>query len=168
MRVQDLLEDTTARSFAPSLGTLACWSVPSGPGVRVNSGVRQGSEVTPYYDPMLAKLIVHAAARPEAIARMETALEDYAVIGVETNIPYLLAIVRDPAFRAGGTHVRFLDERFAGWRPQEDLPDEALLALAIRTLAGRRNEQAGAPEGVVLVRTPRSSVWGEVGNWRNV
>ena len=163
-----IYSEDPARGFAPSLGTLAVWSPPTGPGVRVDSGVEQGDAVTPYYDPMLAKLIVHATTRPDAIDRMIAALEEFHVIGVETNIPYLLAILADPAFRAGETHVRFLDERFAAWRPANDVPDEALLALAAQTL-GRRGENSFAQAGSSPHSATRpGSAWNETGNWRNV
>ncbi|HLJ57147.1 MAG TPA: biotin carboxylase N-terminal domain-containing protein [Chthonomonadaceae bacterium] len=152
-----------AHGFAPSVGTLAVWSAPSGPGVRVDSGVRQGSEVSPYYDPMMAKLIVHAQTRDAAIARLVAALEEFYIVGVETNIPFLLDIARDPQFLAGETDIRFIERRFAGWRPSGTLPDEVLLALA--ATAGDRPAVASAARQQSAVAP---AVWSDAGRWRNV
>ena len=100
-----------ANRMLPSTGTIAHWSPPEGPGVRVDAGVAAGSEVSVYYDPMLAKLIVYANDRPNAVARFEQALEEFAVDGVRTNLPLLLWIARDEAFRAGETTTSFLAQR---------------------------------------------------------
>jgi 3-methylcrotonyl-CoA carboxylase alpha subunit len=95
----------------PSTGTITRWSPPEGPGVRLDSGVTTGSEVSLYYDPMLAKLIVFGSDRSHAIARFECALEDFIVGGVRTNVPLLLWIARDEAFRDGATTTSFLAQR---------------------------------------------------------
>ncbi|HEY5425823.1 MAG TPA: acetyl-CoA carboxylase biotin carboxylase subunit, partial [Candidatus Tumulicola sp.] len=100
-----------ANHLLPSTGTIARWSPPEGPGVRVDAGVATGSEVSVYYDPMLAKLIVYGTDRAHAIARFERAVEDFGVDGVATNLPLLLWIARDAAFRAGDTTTSFLAQR---------------------------------------------------------
>src|SRR5262249_24535109 len=86
---------------------------PLGPGLRHDVGVYQGAEVTSWYDPMIAKLIVHAADRPAAVARTREALLEYGVLGVRTNQQLLLGIASDEAFAAGETHTGFLEERAA-------------------------------------------------------
>ena len=113
-----------ANHMLPSTGTIARWSPPEGPGVRLDSGVAAGSEVSLYYDPMLAKLIVYGTDRLRAIARLEGALEDFTIDGVRTNIPLLLWIARDEAFRDGrnddefsGAASRRIDFRQAQARP---------------------------------------------------
>ena len=78
-------EDAKRASF-PSIGTLGVWITPSGPGIRLDSGVRQGDQVTVDFDPMLAKLIVHAPDRKSAIRRMDNALSSFVALGVTTNI----------------------------------------------------------------------------------
>jgi 3-methylcrotonyl-CoA carboxylase alpha subunit len=100
-----------ANNMLPSTGTIARWSPPEGPGVRLDAGVTTGSEVSVYYDPMLAKLIVDGNDRAQAIARLERALLEFAVDGVRTNLPLLLWIARDGAFRAGETTTGFLSQR---------------------------------------------------------
>ena len=102
-----------ARGFLPSTGTITRFEVPATPGVGVDTGVRDGSEISIYYDSMIAKIIVWGADRPAAIARMEATLRDTRVTGVKTNLPLLRAIVADEAYRSGETTTRFLDDRDA-------------------------------------------------------
>ncbi len=134
-----LYAEDPANHMLPSTGTIAHWSPPEGPGVRVDAGVTSGSEVGHYYDPMLAKLIAFGSDRSAAIARIEQALSECRVDGVRTNLPLLLWIVRDAAFRAGETTTRFLDERldesiFAAGKPRR----EAVLLCAAALLADGR------------------------------
>ncbi len=100
-----------ANHMLPSIGTISRWSPPEGPGVRLDAGVTTGSEVSLYYDPMLAKLIAYGSDRAHAIARLERALEDFTIDGVRSNVPLLLWIARDEAFRAGDTTTSFLAQR---------------------------------------------------------
>ena len=95
----------------PSTGTITAWEAPQGPGIRCDAGVQWGSEVSVYYDPMLAKLIVWGTDRAHAVRRMRTALDDFLVAGVRTNIPLLAWIVRDQHYKDGKTTTQFLPER---------------------------------------------------------
>ena len=156
--------EDAAAGFLPSVGPLAQWIAPEGPGIRVDSGVERSGEVSPYYDPMLAKLIVHGTTREEALARLEQALLNFHVLGVQTNIPYLLAIVRHPAFRAGETTTRFLAEHFADWQPDDNLPNEVLLALAAEALTYRETRAAAA---TAVGDDDPYSPWRTPGGWRN-
>jgi acetyl/propionyl-CoA carboxylase alpha subunit len=97
--------------FVPSPGKIESFLVPIGPGIRNDVGVREGDYVTPYYDPLLGKLIVHGDDRAQAIARLERALADYEVDGVATNIGMHRRVVADEAFRAGDLSTCFLAER---------------------------------------------------------
>lgn len=151
-----------ARDFVPSLGRLECWLPPAGPWVRVDSGVEMGSEVSPYYDPMLAKLIVRGEDREDALRRLEFALRDFHVLGVRTNIPYLLKIIRHPEFRAGRLSTGFLARHLPAWKPSGESPPEILLALAadamIREKAtGFTDAEEGDPQ----------SPWQDARGWRN-
>jgi acetyl/propionyl-CoA carboxylase alpha subunit len=98
-----------SQAFLPQAGTLLLYQEPQGPGIRVDSGVRKGSTISVHYDPMLAKLIVHAASREEARRRAITALRDYAILGIRTNIPFLLQILEHPSFVDAGIDTNFLD-----------------------------------------------------------
>jgi 3-methylcrotonyl-CoA carboxylase alpha subunit len=139
-----------ANHMLPSTGTIARWSPPEGPGVRVDAGVTTGSEVSVYYDPMLAKLIVFGSDRAHAIARLTTALESFGIDGVRANVPLLLWIARNDAYRAGDTTTSFLakylDESIFA---RGTLPREATLlcaaALLLDGLAPWRIAQVGVP-----------------------
>ena len=163
MEVRIYAEDAGA-GFLPSVGKLLQWREPCGPGVRIDSGVVQGGEVSPYYDPMLAKLIVRGTDRLETLTRMEQALLNFTVLGVQTNIPYLLAILRHPEFRLGNLSTRFLTEHFAHWKPEKTLPNEVLLALA-----GERLTVRELPSKVSLPSSAQdvSHPWRVGGGWRN-
>jgi acetyl-CoA carboxylase biotin carboxylase subunit len=91
-------------SFAPSPGRVTVWVPPGGPRVRVDSHLVAGYFVPPYYDSLIAKIIVHGDTREEAIARMHRALSETIVEGIKTTIPYHLKLLSDPAF-AAGTHT---------------------------------------------------------------
>ncbi len=127
-----------ANHMLPSTGTIRQWSPPEGPGIRVDSGVTTGSDVSVYYDPMLAKLIVYGGDRASAIARLERALDDFAVAGVRTNLPLLLWIARDEAFRAGATTTSFLAQRLDESIFTRALPQQAALLAAAALLADGR------------------------------
>jgi 3-methylcrotonyl-CoA carboxylase alpha subunit len=160
-----LYAEDPATGFLPSVGTLAQWIEPSGPGVRVDSGYGAGDTVPPFYDPMLAKLIATGTDRGQAIARLERALRECVVLGVRTNIPYLLAITAHPAFRAGDLTTGFLAEHFAGWKPDTALPDEILLALAAdASLPRATTARESAPGDRRRPVTP----WQTTDGWRNV
>jgi 3-methylcrotonyl-CoA carboxylase alpha subunit len=129
-----------ANHMLPSTGTIAAWNPPEGPGIRVDAGVERGSEVSVFYDPMLAKLIVWGEDRHVAIERLTHALEDFSIDGIRANVPLLLWIARDQAFRAGDTTTRFLEERLDESifsKPQE-LPAEVLSSAATAVLRNGR------------------------------
>ncbi len=123
-------------TMLPSIGYVALFAPPEGPGVRNDTGVSSGDEVTVNYDPMLAKLIVTAPTREVAIGRLRRALADYSVLGVTTNIALLQAIVAHPAFAAGDTTTDFLQTYAVTetLRQPADLPDMLLYAAAIHDM----------------------------------
>jgi acetyl-CoA carboxylase biotin carboxylase subunit len=96
--------------FFPSPGTIKSWVVPQGEGVRLDAGYEAGSTVSPFYDPMIAKLIISGASREQVIQRAAAALDGFVVEGIKTNIPLHRRIVADAAFRAGELNTRFLEE----------------------------------------------------------
>ncbi len=96
------------RGYAPSAGRIESLHFPGGPGVRVDSYIYPGYDVPPYYDPMLAKLIVWAPTRPEAIARMAGALDEIRIVGLPTNISLQKRIVATPAYRRGEVATDFI------------------------------------------------------------
>ena len=98
------------KNFFPSPGKLKVFRPPEADGVRVEPGYAEGRAVTPHYDPMLAKVIVRAATREQAIDRLAEALEAFAIEGVKNNIPAVLAVLRSEAFRAGHVHTGLMPE----------------------------------------------------------
>ena len=98
-----------ARNFQPSPGRITTFHPPGGPGVRVDTHIYAGYSVPPYYDSLLAKVIVHGNDRAEALARMHQALEGFIIEGVTTTIPFLGRVIMDPAFQAGEVDTKFLE-----------------------------------------------------------
>jgi acetyl-CoA carboxylase biotin carboxylase subunit len=136
-----------AAGFSPSPGRIARLREPQGPGIRVDSGIAAGFEVPIWYDPILAKVVAHAATRDAAIARMIRALGEYLIEGVATPIPFLMDLLRSEPFRAGRTHTGFVEEHLAGWRPPERPP------------------ATGDPEPVAAVPSAPPSPWFTLGRW---
>ena len=99
-----------AKNFMPSPGTITRLSTPQGPGIRVESGVAEGCQVSVHYDPLLAKLVATGGTRDEAIARMDAALRAFVVEGPKTTIPFHLRVMASPAFREGRTHTQMVEQ----------------------------------------------------------
>ena len=141
--------------FLPRAGTLLAWEEPSGPGVRVDAGVERGSAVGLDYDPLLAKLVVSAADRPAAISRARRALEDWVVLGVETNRATLAAVLDSEQF-ASGHYATDLVPSLPPRAPAEP-PQAAWIAAALRLREPR-------PAAAASARSLEP--WDEAGGWR--
>ncbi len=102
--------EDAVRNFMPSPGTLVRWIPPEGPGLRLESGVTEGCQVSVHYDPLLAKLVATGATREEARARMEAALGAFVIEGVKTAIPFHLRVMRSAAFREGRVHTQLVEQ----------------------------------------------------------
>jgi len=106
--------ENPARNFLPSPGPLEIFRPPAeSDSVRVDTGLREGDQVTYFYDPMIAKLITHGADRAEAIENMLAALDEFRIEGIVTNISFLKRVMAHPAYRDGETHTGFVDEHKA-------------------------------------------------------
>jgi len=99
-------------NFLPSIGVVHSYREPSGPGVRVDSGLYEGGEVSLYYDPLISKLLAWGKDREEAIQRMKRALTEYNILGVATTIPFHLKVMDHPKFQKGEIHTHFIEEEF--------------------------------------------------------
>ncbi len=139
-----------ATGFLPCTGTLARFDVPLAEGVRLDSGVRAGSDVTVFYDSMLAKIIAHAPTRREAIARLDGALAGARIEGVATNVPLLRAILADAAFGAGETTTAFLGDRPTLLAPRVHTPPDDACALALAALLVRSSAWRVGGVGIPL------------------
>jgi 3-methylcrotonyl-CoA carboxylase alpha subunit len=124
-----LYAEDPASGFLPSTGRLAYVKFPTA-GVRVETGIESGSEVTPYYDPMLAKLIAHAETRDAALDKLNRALDDTSIFGVTTNRDFLKCLIDLPETRAGTFHTRLIDERIDILVPRAKPHDAETLAIA--------------------------------------
>jgi geranyl-CoA carboxylase alpha subunit len=134
-----LYAEDPSRGFAPQTGRIAWWrpQLALRPGARIDSGIREGGEVTPWYDPMLAKLIVHGRDRPDAIRRLVALLEDAPLLGVTTNARFLRDLLRHSEFHAAALHTATLDDWAAAGAPllAPRQPSEADWLLAAALLA---------------------------------
>ncbi len=149
-------EDPRA-GFLPQAGTLLLYREPQAPGVRVDAGIREGDAVSVHYDPLLAKLLVQAETRPAAIKRAAAALRGFPVLGIVTNIPFLLRILDHPAFRAADLHTGFIDEHLDALLDEPAVPDEAVAAAAA-TNAAAAGPAAAEPRGA-------ADPWSDLRRW---
>jgi 3-methylcrotonyl-CoA carboxylase alpha subunit len=137
-----------ASGFLPSTGTIVGLELPAN--VRVDTGVEAGCEVTPYYDPMIAKLIAHAPTREAAIDRLAHALDRTVIAGVRSNVAFLDALCRAPAFRQGKVDTAFIDRNLAELGALRHSPDRAAAALGVVRLvasdAGSASEDSSEPD----------------------
>ena len=119
-----------AQGFLPSTGRISYLHLPSGPGVRWDGGIEAGDVITPYYDSLLGKLIVHAEDRAGAVRRMTRALDELVILGVATNLGFLQRLVRDAAFSRGEVDVQFLERRNDLLIPPRDPAQDLAVAIA--------------------------------------
>ena len=103
--------ENPAQNFRPCPGRISALHMPGGPGIRIDSAVYQGCEITPYYDSMIAKLITYAPTREEALMKMKWALAEFIVEGVDTNIDFQLNLIKDADVEAGRYDIGFLSRR---------------------------------------------------------
>jgi 3-methylcrotonyl-CoA carboxylase alpha subunit len=146
------------RDDLPSPGRILHLSEPEGPGIRVDSGLDAGSEVTVHYDPLLSKIVTWGRAREESVERMRDALRRTVVLGVATNLARLRAIIEHPAFAAGELHTGFIDEHLSELTPRPCPPPEAVAAVAAALGRGRD----GGRRTAKAVPDP----WSSLGPWR--
>ncbi|MEQ1934980.1 MAG: biotin carboxylase N-terminal domain-containing protein [Fimbriimonadaceae bacterium] len=137
IEVRIVAEDPAA-GFMPSIGKILGWSEPQGPGIRVDTGYGPGAEVTRFYDSMIAKLIVHAETRGQAIQKLKHALLDFHVLGVKTNIAYILDVLEHPGFARAEFDTDWLGREFGTWAPSPVIHDE------IGLISGLANEKSSA------------------------
>jgi len=159
-----LYAEDPSRNFLPQSGTLVDWRPASGEGIRVDHGLTSGFVVSPFYDPMLAKVIAHGGTREEARRRLAIALEDTVAFGLNTNRGFLISVVRHPAFAAGDATTAFIERYFpagseALQRPKLDLRMVAVAAILLfearesQTVRGQSWSSTGAPSWPLRLTT---------------
>ena len=154
-------------NFIPSTGKITTLITPTGPGVRVDSGVYSGYEITPYYDSMIAKLICWGETRSEAMLRMRRALSEYTIMGLKHNIPFHINLLNSFSFIAGQIDTNFVEQRFS-MNTYEDAPTQSELetaAIAATLFAHRKRQEAGQ-----VVQAPKrdASNWKWISRWERM
>lgn len=151
-----------SNGFLPSIGTLEKVEMPIGPNIRNDTGVETDFPVSPYYDPMLAKLTVSSENREESINKMIWALSHYVVLGVTTNISFLKKVLDHAEFRKGNITTHFINDYFKDWLvTKEGLPLDALIALAVYDSMHTQRQEV-----VRYKEADPHSPWQHVGRWR--
>ena len=151
-----------ARGFLPSIGQLLRYREPAGEGVRVDSGVDEGGEISMYYDPMIAKLVAHAPTREAAIDRLHLALDHYEIDGITSNRQFLSAVLENESFRSGDLTTGFIEAEFDGDFVAEPPADGAagLVALGTAVVALQMDERhAGDPDTAFVVIDQTGTRW---------
>jgi 3-methylcrotonyl-CoA carboxylase alpha subunit len=156
-----------ARGFLPQTGRLLLYRESRMPGIRIDSGVGEGDEVTVHYDPLLAKVVSTAETRSLAIARLIAALRQFPILGVRTNIPFLLQLLEHPRFRAADFNTRFLETedvmrgaaRDVAGRVPSDPAQEKSLQLPEAVRAAFAAHTSGTPKSVAAGRSGTVDPW---------
>lgn len=146
--------------FLPSTGKIIHYTEPVGPGVRVDSGIEQGAEITINYDPIMAKLIVHAPTRELAIGKMIDALHQYRILGVKTSKRFMVDVLSHEAFRSGRTYTSFI-ETHMGDRTVDHSEGRTVAAAVAGVAMTEAVSVVGGAERTAVVATP----WHTLGNW---
>ncbi len=153
-------------NFLPSTGRIVHSILPTGPGVRVDTGVYPGFEISPYYDSMISKLIVWGETRGQAILRMRRALAEYKIVGVKTNIPFHQNLLEQHRFIAGQFDTRFVEDRFSMEEAEEEKDVHPDVAAIIATLVA--HQQAEKAAQIVQRNARDTSNWKWVGRWERM
>ncbi len=153
-------------NFMPSTGHISHIVLPTGPGIRVDTGVFTGSDITPYYDSMISKLIVWGETRAQAILRMRRALSEYKVVGVRTNIPFHQTLMDSHRFMGGQYDTRFIEEEFSMEEIAEGKETFPEVAAIIATLV--QHERTERAAHVVRRNARDTSNWKWLSRWERL
>jgi acetyl-CoA carboxylase biotin carboxylase subunit len=153
-------------NFLPSTGRISHILLPTGPGVRVDTGVYPGFEVSPYYDSLISKVIVWGETRAEAILRMRRSLEEYRIVGVRTNIPLHQNLVESTTIMAGRYDTRFIEERFSMQVAESIRDSQSEIAAIFATLVAHQQTRQAA---IIVQHNERdTSNWKWVSRWERM
>ncbi len=150
-------------NYLPSTGRITFSRLPTGPGVRIDTGVFPGYEVTPYYDSMISKLICYGETRGEAILRMRRALAEYRIMGVKTNIPFHQHMMDSYSFLAGEFDTKYVEDRF---RMDEREADKTMEAAILATLMAHKQSQKASQ--IVAPGARDTSNWKWYSRWERL
>ncbi len=147
-----------ANNFLPDIGKLTCYETPKGPGVRVDDSFEQGMDIPIYYDPMIAKLVVYADTREQAIERMIRAIDDYRITGIETTLGFGRFVMQHPAFIEGKFDTGFIQKYFTPDMLDTVDKDDATLAALLATYLQKSPAKGGATQDTTVSGTA-SNAW---------
>ncbi|HEX7400476.1 MAG TPA: carbamoyl phosphate synthase, partial [Candidatus Limnocylindrales bacterium] len=137
-----------ARVFAPAPGRITRWVMPAGPGIRVDTAVEAGDRIPPEYDPLICKLIVHAADRPTALARLRRALDETEIGGIQTTLPFHLAMLAEPGFiDTSALATTWVEAHWDGPASRARAVRVASLAAGLAELGGGASDGSGGLDG---------------------
>lgn len=153
--------EDAAAGFLPSAGPVFMMSEPGGPGVRFDSGVETGDEVSVHYDPIIAKLVTCGQDRASAIRRALIALDETVILGLTTNREFLREVLANPEFQSGNLHIGFLDQHMPGWKLPEPDEIDRHLALAVASLPSGRKTHVTTGDSDDRLPDP----WLSLGSW---
>lgn len=158
-----LYAEDPAKNFMPQTGVLTCFRIEEAPGLRLETGVDEGDEVSIYYDPMIAKLVTHGDTRDEALRRMANAIRGTRLSGLKSNLSFLLACVENQAFLDGDIDTDFIEKHMETLQPNDGISREdiALMALAHVKQRGARAENEA------MRSNDPFSPWNDQGGWRS-
>ena len=142
--------------FVPSTGQITLMQVPTGPGVRIDTGVFVGFEVTTFYDPLISKLVVWGKTRPQTIIRMRRALEEYRIVGIRTNIPFHQTMMSTYPFITGRYDTRFVEDQFSKIDAAENRELYLDIAALLASLVAHRQMERSTQ---LYPRSDRQSNW---------
>ena len=149
-----LYAEDPERSFLPSTGKLAALEFPEGEGIRIDTGVEAGSVVSPFYDPMIAKVIAHGRDRSEALSRLATVLRQTVVVGPRSNAAFLARLASHPSFRAGHFDTGFIDRHLGDLTRLDPKAEAGVIGAAVEALLALQADQQGD--------TPWRDPWGAI------
>jgi acetyl-CoA carboxylase biotin carboxylase subunit len=158
-----ITSEDPANGFLPSTGRISYLHLPSGPGVRWDGGIEVGGEVGLFYDPMLAKLIVHAPTREAAVERMHRALLELTIEGVESSRDFHLRVMEDAEFRAGAIEIQWLERRLDSLLNAAPPANTARTAAVIAALIADRDRRAPQRVAPPESAAPASDAWTRAG-----
>lgn len=153
-----IVAEDPGQNFMPSIGKIVGWAEPRGPGIRFDTGFGSGSEISRFYDSMIAKVIAHGSTREEARLRLVAALQDFHVLGVKTNVAYIIDVLNSEGFRTAHIDTGYLGRTFQDWQPTA--PPSELGSIAQMASSGRSDG------GGTSVRKT-FAVWDINDGWRN-
>ncbi|MBL8047777.1 MAG: ATP-grasp domain-containing protein [Chthonomonas sp.] len=152
-----VVAEDPGRGFMPSIGPILAWQEPKGPGIRVDSGFGAGQTIAQYYDSMIAKVIASGPTREAAMRTLAEALEDFHILGVHTNIEYLLMLLGLGDFASANFDTKYIERSLSEWQPGDEWP------AGLRELVqAAKGGSVGTPDKP----TPAASVWNLGDSWR--